>query len=67
MDFAMEGFSPDGAGDRAQRQRGTGEGISRAVRFLPREEAFAIPDLIRTKINLLPPELRRYASSRSSA
>jgi misacylated tRNA(Ala) deacylase len=25
------------------------------VRFLPREEAFAIPDLIRTKINLLPP------------
>lgn len=25
------------------------------VRILPREEAFAIPDLIRTKINLLPP------------
>ncbi len=25
------------------------------VRVLPREEAFAIPDLIRTKINLLPP------------
>ena len=24
------------------------------VRFLPRDEAFAIPDLIRTKINLLP-------------
>jgi len=24
------------------------------VRILPREEAFAIPDLIRTKINLLP-------------
>ncbi len=25
------------------------------VRILPREEAFQIPDLIRTKINLLPP------------
>jgi misacylated tRNA(Ala) deacylase len=25
------------------------------VGFLPREQAFAIPDLIRTKINLLPP------------
>jgi misacylated tRNA(Ala) deacylase len=28
------------------------------VRFLPREEAFKIPDLIRTKINLLPPQIR---------
>lgn len=27
------------------------------VRFLPRDEAFQIPDLIRTKINLLPPEI----------
>jgi misacylated tRNA(Ala) deacylase len=27
------------------------------VRILPRDEAFAIPDLIRTKINLLPPSL----------
>jgi misacylated tRNA(Ala) deacylase len=26
--------------------------------FLPRAEAFAIPDLIRTKINLLPPDIR---------
>ncbi len=25
-----------------------------SVRIIPREEAFAIPDLIRTKINLLP-------------
>jgi misacylated tRNA(Ala) deacylase len=25
------------------------------VNVLPREEAFAIPDLIRTKVNLLPP------------
>jgi misacylated tRNA(Ala) deacylase len=28
------------------------------VRFLPREEAFRIPDLIRTKINLLPEGIR---------
>ena len=28
------------------------------VRFLPREEAFRIPDLIRTKINLLPPGIQ---------
>src|SRR5574340_1067471 len=28
------------------------------VRILPRAEAFAIPDLIRTKINLLPPEIQ---------
>jgi len=27
------------------------------VRLLPREEAFKIPDLIRTKINLLPEEI----------
>jgi misacylated tRNA(Ala) deacylase len=33
---------------------------SRAVKidFLPREEAFKIPDLIRTKINLLPPSIK---------
>ena len=29
-------------------------GRKTAVQILPREEAFAIPDLIRTKINLLP-------------
>jgi misacylated tRNA(Ala) deacylase len=29
------------------------------VRILPREEAFQIPDLIRTKINLLPPGIER--------
>jgi misacylated tRNA(Ala) deacylase len=28
------------------------------VRFLPREQAFRIPDLIRTKINLLPPQIQ---------
>ena len=34
--------------DRRRRARS-------ACRFFPRDEAFAIPDLIRTKINLLPP------------
>src|SRR5512136_1850046 len=28
------------------------------VKILPREEAFQIPDLIRTKINLLPPDIQ---------
>jgi misacylated tRNA(Ala) deacylase len=28
------------------------------IAILPREEAFAIPDLIRTKINLLPPQIQ---------
>jgi misacylated tRNA(Ala) deacylase len=28
------------------------------IHFLPREEAFKIPDLIRTKINLLPPSIQ---------
>ena len=27
------------------------------IRILPRDEAFQIPDLIRTKINLLPPQI----------
>ena len=29
------------------------------VRILPRDEAFQIPDLIRTKINLLPPDIKQ--------
>ncbi|QBD77074.1 alanyl-tRNA editing protein [Ktedonosporobacter rubrisoli] len=29
------------------------------IRFLPRAEAFTIPDLIRTKINLLPPDIEQ--------
>lgn len=29
------------------------------VNILPREEAFQIPDLIRTKINLLPPNIKK--------
>ncbi len=32
--------------------------LLKRVDFLPREEAFKIPDLIRTKINLLPPGIQ---------
>ena len=34
------------------------KGYPISVKILPREEAFQIPDLIRTKINLLPPGIR---------
>ena len=35
-----------------------GQGHPVRIRILPREEAFEIPDLIRTKINLLPPQIQ---------
>ncbi len=58
MDFAMENLSKE-------RIAYIEEKINEAVEAdypirvytLPREKAFAIPDLIRTKINLLPPEM----------
>jgi misacylated tRNA(Ala) deacylase len=58
MDFAMENLSKE-------RITFIEEKINEAVEAdypirvytLPREKAFAIPDLIRTKINLLPPEI----------
>ncbi len=56
MDFEFETMS----GDLVGRIEATVNSELRAerdvrVRILPRDEAFAIPDLIRTKINLLPP------------
>ena len=55
MDFEFETMSGELVGDIEQR---VNEEIAadREIRvaFLPRDEAFAIPDLIRTKINLLP-------------
>ena len=55
MDFEMEQFNPDLV---AEIERVANEEIASGreirVRTLPREEAFQIPDLIRTKINLLP-------------
>ncbi len=55
MDFEMEEFNPERV---AEIERKANEEIAREldvrVKILPREEAFQIPDLIRTKINLLP-------------
>jgi misacylated tRNA(Ala) deacylase len=55
MDFEFETMSGDLVGDIEKR---VNEEVAadREIRvaILPREEAFAIPDLIRTKINLLP-------------
>ena len=56
MDFEFETMSGDlVAGIEAKVNAELA--LARAIRigFVPREEAFAIPDLIRTKVNLLPP------------
>ena len=59
MDFEFETMSKDLVGVIEER---VNEEIKKAhevhVKILPREEAFQIPDLIRTKINLLPPEIQ---------
>ena len=56
MDFAMETFTPALIGDI---ERSVNEAVQEdhpiKVYRLPRAEAMEIPDLIRTKINLLPP------------
>lgn len=55
MDFELEEFNPDRVAEierRANEEIAAGHDVR--VQVLPREEAFAIPDLIRTKINLLP-------------
>ncbi|HET8625851.1 MAG TPA: alanyl-tRNA editing protein [Thermomicrobiales bacterium] len=59
MDFELEDLSPERV--RAIEEHANAEiaaGHPIAVRILPRDEAFQIPDLIRTKINLLPPGIR---------
>ncbi len=55
MDFELEDLSPERVRlieERANAAIAAGAPVT--VRLLPREEAFQIPDLIRTKINLLP-------------
>lgn len=58
MDFELERMSADFAHDVEEKVNAE---IAAArdirVKVLPREEAFQIPDLIRTKINLLPPDI----------
>jgi misacylated tRNA(Ala) deacylase len=57
MDFEMDSaeFTPERVAEierRANEELRAGRDVQ--VRILPRDEAFQIPDLIRTKINLLP-------------
>jgi misacylated tRNA(Ala) deacylase len=59
MDFELERMSADFAHDVEEKvnlEIAAARDIR--VKVLPREEAFAIPDLIRTKINLLPPDIK---------
>ena len=56
MDFEFETMSGDLVGEiEAKVNDELRHGRDVKVNVLPRDEAFAIPDLIRTKINLLPP------------
>ena len=59
MDFELESMSVDFA-EAVERKINEEVAAARAVSWheLPREEAFQIPDLIRTKINLLPPQIQ---------
>jgi misacylated tRNA(Ala) deacylase len=55
MDFEMEEFTPDRVAEIEQRVNAElAQERDVRVEILPREVAFTIPDLIRTKINLLP-------------
>ncbi len=60
MDFEFETMSGDLVGEIEARVN-TELRSARDVRVnvLPRDEAFAIPDLIRTKVNLLPPGIEQ--------
>jgi misacylated tRNA(Ala) deacylase len=60
MDFELETMSADFA-QEIERQINIEVDDARpvSVRILPRQEAFEIPDLIRTKINLLPESIKR--------
>jgi misacylated tRNA(Ala) deacylase len=56
MDFELEDLSPERVAAIEQATNAAiGADMPVRVRILPRDEAFAIPDLIRTKISLLPP------------
>jgi len=58
MDFEFENFSADLVHEIEEKVNiEIARGLPLSVRILPREEAEKIPDLIRTKINLLPDSL----------
>jgi misacylated tRNA(Ala) deacylase len=55
MDFLLPDLSADRLAAIEQKTNTLlAEGHKVSVRFLPRAEAFALPDLIRTRVNLLP-------------
>ncbi len=59
MDFELEDLSAERVSAiEAAANREIAAGREVRVQILPREEAFQIPDLIRTKINLLPEGIR---------
>ncbi|MCC6175794.1 MAG: alanyl-tRNA editing protein [Chloroflexi bacterium] len=59
MDFALEDLSPEKVqAIEDETNRLLAEGHPVHVKILPRDEAFAIPDLIRTNVNLLPPQIQ---------
>lgn len=58
MDFDLPEISPDRVHEIENAcNRVIQEAHPISIRFLPRDEAIKQPDLIRTKINLLPPEI----------
>lgn len=58
MDFELEDLNPERvARIEALANEAIAAGLPVSWRSLPREEAFQIPDLIRTKVNLLPPTI----------
>ena len=59
MDFAMETFTQEHV-DAIEKRVNDAVAADYPVRVyhLPRAEAFEIPDLIRTKVNLLPPDIQ---------
>ncbi len=58
MDFALEDLSKDRIAQiEAESNRAIAADLPIVDRILPREEAFRIPELIRTQINLLPQEI----------
>ena len=60
MDFELEAMSGELAREmEAKLRREVQAARPVRVRILAREEAFAIPDLIRTKVNLLPPGIEQ--------
>ena len=60
MDFELERMSVNFAQEVEQQINAEVQAARPVhIRVLPREEAFQIPDLIRTKINLLPKAIRQ--------